>query len=982
MSKTFISYSSNDQLFADRLVDYLESKGIPCWIATRDIPSGADFTECITEAIENCQYFVLIGSESSNISRQVRNEIAMAFDMEKTIIPYKIEDFKFSDSINYYLRLKQYIHAFRYSEKEGLDKLANSILNDIKEIADDRMSYAPALESDLGSDFDRKKICELLIERNKKYPSSLYTKLYKQKEKINEYRALSNTFYKQAFTLKLLNKAIETDDLISELINRIEDCNQEMVFRLQAPAGVGKNHLMQSLFFNMMDRFMNNKSDILPIYIPFDYFTKVNRNDRDSEVSMYTILKNEYIEAINFCLKNQDVTAFIMFDSITNYLISPKPPETCTKRLFSFLPNIKKAMAIDRGPTRNPIRLKKDYVFMEQIPRYIIEANLIFASDKESAMKYLDTVCKLFDYSVTPEDIYEASKELGFGWFDPCICNLIQEEIMGNISDISSLTMADVYENHVLRILDNNKNALVATAKMAYRYMTTTEKFEDEYSNDGWIVIGKHGTFTSFLMAYYLRCELENYSKDRDPECFIRFYPKRVVSFIAMYLEKSNVLQRAIINLIKDNYKERNDSERARLIFWAAYITNPALKTEIDQFVLDELKRITPLVKESNKKNPEEDTEGVRSLQILYRILVQVSLEMGKTTYIDGFLCNLLVSDQANSMNKGYLLFYYNDVPVDFTERSMRFYDHVELGFRTISRLNEVLAAELSSPRNNRPIELFLFSFFSLLQTRIEFGTPELSRVDLVQMARNAIKYFQQYKRRQSVLTSRRTMRYFESMCEDFGLFVQRQRKINFGAEILNPMLNPNLTPRANWCGVKTSRVETVAEHLYGAFLIGMFLLPAQNNDAEGYSKKEILDMLLIHDIGEVRAGDNSTIVNETQKMIDEANEDREMRMLMQKGTYAEIANLSTFYNQWSGFEDKMNVNAKIAHDIDTIHTIYRFLLYYNESKKNFSQEEIEAFVDRRNDIITEIGMKTYQTIILDNELFFDACQELGLEII
>ena len=982
MSKTFISYSSNDQLFADRLVDYLESKGIPCWIATRDIPSGADFTECITEAIENCQYFVLIGSESSNISRQVRNEIAMAFDMEKTIIPYKIEDFKFSDSINYYLRLKQYIHAFRYSEKEGLDKLANSILNDIKEIADDRMSYAPALESDLGSDFDRKKICELLIERNKKYPSSLYTKLYKQKDKIDEYRALSNTFYKQAFTLKLLNKAIETDDLISELINRIEDCNQEMVFRLQAPAGVGKNHLMQSLFFNMMDRFMNNKSDILPIYIPFDYFTKVNRNDRDSEVSMYTILKNEYIEAINFCLKNQDVTAFIMFDSITNYLISPKPPETCTKRLFSFLPNIKKAMAIDRGPTRNPIRLKKDYIFMEQIPRYIIEANLIFASDKESAMKYLDTVCKLFDYSVTPEDIYEASKELGFGWFDPCICNLIQEEIMGNISDISSLTMADVYENHVLRILDNNKNALVATAKMAYRYMTTTEKFEDEYSNDGWIVIGKHGTFTSFLMAYYLRCELENYSKDRDPECFIRFYPKRVVSFIAMYLEKSNVLQRAIINLIKDNYKERNDSERARLIFWAAYITNPALKTEIDQFVLDELKRITPLVKESNKKNPEEDTEGVRSLQILYRILVQVSLEMGKTTYIDGFLCNLLVSDQANSMNKGYLLFYYNDVPVDFTERSMRFYDHVELGFRTISRLNEVLAAELSSPRNNRPIELFLFSFFSLLQTRIEFGTPDLARVDLVQMARNAIKYFQQYKRRQSVLTSRRTMRYFESMCEDFSLFVQRQRKINFGAEILNPMLNPNLTPRANWCGVKTSRVETVAEHLYGAFLIGMFLLPAQNNDAEGYSKKEILDMLLIHDIGEVRAGDNSTIVNETQKMIDEANEDREMRMLMQKGTYAEIANLSTFYNQWSGFEDKMNVNAKIAHDIDTIHTIYRFLLYYNESKKNFSQEEIEAFVDRRNDIITEIGMKTYQTIILDNELFFDACQELGLEII
>ena len=164
MNKTFISYSTSDQDFADRLVAYLESKGIPCWIATRDIPNGVDFTDAITEAIQNCQYFILIGSESSNISRHVKNEIAMAFDKEKTIIPYKIEDFKFSDSINYYLTLKQFIHAYKYDEKEGLDRLVDSILNNIKEIADDRMSSSSALENTTGSDFDRKQIGELLIE--------------------------------------------------------------------------------------------------------------------------------------------------------------------------------------------------------------------------------------------------------------------------------------------------------------------------------------------------------------------------------------------------------------------------------------------------------------------------------------------------------------------------------------------------------------------------------------------------------------------------------------------------------------------------------------------------------------------------------------------------------------------------------------------------------------------------------------------------
>ena len=992
MNKVFISYSSNDQAFADRLVAYLEERGIPCWIASRDIPAdGVNFTDHLSEAIENCQYFVLIGSKSANLSKHVRNEIAMAFDKEKTIIPFKIEDFKFSDSVNYYLSLKQFIHAYDCSEEAGFDKLISSIVNNTKEIADDRMSYAAAFESNEGSNFDRKQIGELLLSRSKRYTYSLYKEFHKDKEKVERFRQLSNDFYKQAFTLKQFNHVIETDDFVGELIERIEDCDKEMVFRFLAPAGIGKNHLMQSLFYVMMERFMNGESDIIPIYVPFSYFTRQCKTDHEPEAYMYALLKNDYLEAINYCLNNQDVTAFIMFDSIRNYLISANPPEKCSKRLFSPLPNVKKAIAIDRGPIKNAMRIKKSYIFMEQPPRYNIDAKLIFASEKETSMKYLQTLCELYDYTVGPEDIYEASKELGFGWFDPCVCELIQDQILDNYSNFSSLSMADIYENHILEMLDNNQDSLVETSKKVYRFLTTTELFDDEYSNTEWVVMAKHISFSSFLVAYYLRRRLQKYASHREQgkekedkgiECFIRFYPKRIVTFFAMYLDKSNALQRTIVDLIKDKYEGSTDSERARLVFWATYVTDPALKAEITQFVLDELKRITPLIKERNKTNPEEDSEGVRSLQILYRILVQISLEMGKTTYIDGFLVNLLVSDQANSMNKGYLLFYYNDVPADFTERSMRFYDHVDLGFRTISRLSEVLNEELSNPRNSRPIELFLFSFFSLLQTRIEFGTPEVLRVDLHEMTQNAIKYFERYKRRQTVLTSRRTMHYFESMCEDFKLFNEKNDKINISAEILNPMLNPNLTPRANWMGVKTSRVETVAEHLYGAFLIGMFLLPAINDREDGYDKKEILDMLLIHDIGEVRAGDNSSIVDKNQKMIDEANEDKEMRMLLQKGTYGDIANLSSFYNQWSGFQDKKNVNSKIAHDIDTIHTIYRFLLYYNESKKNFTQEEIEAFVERRNEIITDVGMKVYQTIILDNELFFDACKELKLEII
>ena len=49
----FISYSSKDKLIADAACAILESKGIRCWIAPRDILPGADWGESIVDALES-----------------------------------------------------------------------------------------------------------------------------------------------------------------------------------------------------------------------------------------------------------------------------------------------------------------------------------------------------------------------------------------------------------------------------------------------------------------------------------------------------------------------------------------------------------------------------------------------------------------------------------------------------------------------------------------------------------------------------------------------------------------------------------------------------------------------------------------------------------------------------------------------------------------------------------------------------------------
>ncbi len=74
----FISYSTKDQDFADRLYADLQNKGVRCWFAPHDIQSGRKLHEQIEEAIRLHDKLLLILSPHSMESEWVKTEIAKA----------------------------------------------------------------------------------------------------------------------------------------------------------------------------------------------------------------------------------------------------------------------------------------------------------------------------------------------------------------------------------------------------------------------------------------------------------------------------------------------------------------------------------------------------------------------------------------------------------------------------------------------------------------------------------------------------------------------------------------------------------------------------------------------------------------------------------------------------------------------------------------------------------------------------------------
>ena len=78
----FISYSTKDEEFAQRLHADLQHKGVRCWFAPHDIQSGKKLHQQIDEAIQIHDRLLLILSEHSMDSEWVKTEIAHARQKE------------------------------------------------------------------------------------------------------------------------------------------------------------------------------------------------------------------------------------------------------------------------------------------------------------------------------------------------------------------------------------------------------------------------------------------------------------------------------------------------------------------------------------------------------------------------------------------------------------------------------------------------------------------------------------------------------------------------------------------------------------------------------------------------------------------------------------------------------------------------------------------------------------------------------------
>ena len=136
----FISYSSKDQSFAERLYADLQSQDVRCWFAPQDMKTGDEIRSRIDEAIRIHDKLLLVLSEHSIESTWVKKEVETAFEKEDqqerlVLFPIRLDDTVMQTSQAWAADIRRMRHITDFTGWEDHDiyqKALDRLLRDLK----------------------------------------------------------------------------------------------------------------------------------------------------------------------------------------------------------------------------------------------------------------------------------------------------------------------------------------------------------------------------------------------------------------------------------------------------------------------------------------------------------------------------------------------------------------------------------------------------------------------------------------------------------------------------------------------------------------------------------------------------------------------------------------------------------------------------------------------------------------------------------
>ena len=982
----FISYSTKDAETANLVHSYLEGNGISCWIASQNIEGGESFAEKIYDAIIDCDVFVMIFSKNSDDSRHVGSELNIAFSNDKKIIPLRIANYEVSKRRAYYFQQVQWIDAFdnmNLALKRTLSIIQHEIFGNeptvkdepIKKINEKAKKKSSSKEEskeviDDLPNMTREEIVNALLSKIEKFPYCLRDRAYG--EKHEEFKKLAKVLFDHTLSMYFKGrptaKGIDFVDIIVDTLSQ----GQGVSIEVNGLPGCAKNMLLQLAYYKMLESFKNGECNYLPCYISSSFYEKKKYSDTDPRADMTNVLREEMKEFFSFVKKNPETKPVLMIEAVREHMVSAFAPEDVVLELWKEkkFEKFNRIVAIDVKLIKNRQRLKRTIPLIGNVTGNTFCFNPLPITDKSACLEAIRAILNMYidKYDGLEETIvYNALYRLGFSTIDIFTIRLVATELSLGHS-VDDISLVDMYERLAVSDLNGNEEKILQIANELYEYLFNHKHNPkaSKYNAVLWSLPHKHNTYLDFMIAYYFchRVTISDETKDLE---FLKIPTNSMQNrFIASHLNGNYHLQKRLLTLILENYSSFDITQKGNATYWLGCLGYTELEEEAKSFLQGEYQRLKPLVKTDNHQ-----TLINRCNHYLFRSVCQSLIAYGNTKILDEYLCLIVINDVANAINRGATVEslddncqinlhndFYTDTDLSYGEQAIR-----------------ILCSGVESKLNAKKtgyVETDLVSLLTLIQARMH-TTPERLQYNLASFAQRAVAFLNEYQQRPRSVVSDKLLYYFQSVKEDFESYIDNTR-FDAAFSLYSKLAQMKETKRVQWLNYGIDDPESLAEHTMNAWTMAMLFLPAVSDDAE-YNKQEILDMLLVHDMAEAVLGDTDCNLSEPTKELKAQN--YIIKKMFLKGTYPEVANLTYYYNIWTGYFVGQNINARIARDINLIQTTNTFFDYFVKHPEKFNLETVNEWRVKGNKLSTDIGYELFDRIISRNPLYRKSIDKL-----
>lgn len=961
----FISYSSKEAAVAAKVCDYLEASGIRCWIAPRNIDAGGNYASQIVSAIKTCEILVVLASENTNASGHVSNEVSIAFDNRKVIIPFKLQDFNFTDEYLYFLGRKHWIEA--YEDLPGAMRTLKETILSLSTAFQPEKEPAPAVEpmppsppgpeqAPEAADYTRETIVDLLIEKSSKYPYNIYEKICTPEGKARV-RACADQMFRETVKTYRHSKRVTDGESPVDLIVRELLGQESAMIQVQGMPGSAKNMILQLAFYELLERFRAGETNVLPFYISASYYEKIPYNPQSVHEQMRDILSKEFRAYFAFLRANPTVRPVLMIEAIREHNVAKIAPENVIFELWREQGRFSRVCAMDVGLIKNRSRLKRVIPITGDTKGYVFLTSPVPIDDQAAVMALIESVFGIYGYDLLPERTYSVLKELKFPTVDIFLVRLIAKEML-SLCGQEEISLTEVYEKLALSELYGDTERLAVVAEELYDYVFDPSYIfsASEYNAAMWSLPHKHGTFLDFLIAYYFVRRIEDYQSHDEQRFFGTMLTAMANRFMTSFMKDNYALQETMLRFITENYEVFDVQQKSNAAYWLGRISYKNLVMEALTLLTKEFTKYKPIVK-TNNKNTQENCDR----HFLFRAICTGMLSQGQANMMDEYLCIVVNNDIANAINRGATIEYFGDNYQMVAHDTYYLDTDLSAGEQAIRILNSRIECALLGDAGGF-VESDLVTMLTLLQARMQ--NPRLTlKFDIRPYIQKALEFLRVYQGRPQNIVSSKLQYYFKSVEEDFSIYMQGE-VFDIGPMIYNRYRSLRQVKRRQWVSHQIEDPESVSEHAYSAWLMAMFFLPEEHH-SEGYCKREILDMLLIHDMAEAVSGAQVTQASGARDTLADRND--VLRKLFLKGSYPDVANLTYYYNIWTGYYNGLNTNARTARDINLLQSVYTFCEYYCMYPEHFTLAEVRQWLDEKHKLRTELGYQLFDRLITNN---------------